>query len=103
MAAFGITGLLFSKNLPLLIGVIGIDYLGMFALNLGEIVESYMFFLMILLTLLLTHTVHSFGTFIRLLFILLAVDFLLRVGLYTLLPKELTSVTMEKIISGNSL
>lgn len=95
---FGIIGLLFSKNLPLLLGVMALDYLGMYFLNLGDIIESLLFFLMILLALLFSNRVHSGTTLLQVLVILFSFDMLLRWGLEWALPKEITTLDTEQIV-----
>ncbi len=100
---FGIVGFLFSKNLPLLVGVVALDYLGMYFLNLGDIVENIMFFVMVFFGLIFANTVHSGGSLVRLLLILFVCDMLLRGGLYAFLPKEITTATTETIVQHISL
>lgn len=100
---FGIIGFLFSKNLPLLVGVIAIDYFGMYLLNLGELVENMMFFAMILLALILSGTIHSGSGFVKTLILLLFIDLIIRGGLNTILPKEVTQISMEKIVQSTNL
>ena len=95
---FGIIGLLCSKNLPLLLGVMALDYLGMYFLNLGDIIESLLFFLMILLALLFSNRVHSGTTLLQVLVILFSFDMLLRWGLEWVLPKEITTLDTEQIV-----
>jgi len=95
---FGIVGFLFSKNLPLLIGVVALDYLGMYFLNLGEIVENVMFFLMVFLGLAFSGSVHSGSDLLKLLLGLFVFDMLLRWGLSYVLPKEITTITTENLM-----
>ena len=99
-SSFGLFGFLFSKNFPLLVCVVALDYLGMYFLNLGDIVESVLFFMMIALAFVFSYSVHSAGTLLRLVFVLFAVDLLMRWGLHTVLPQELISVTTENMIQG---
>lgn len=97
---FGIVGLLFSKNLPLLVGVMVLDYLGMYFLNLGDIVESLLFFLMILLALLFSNRIHSGTTLLQVLIILFSFDMFLRWGLGMILPQEITTLETEQIVQS---
>lgn len=97
---FGIVGFLFSKNLPLLVGVVGLDYLGMYFLNLGDVIENVMFFLMIFLAFILANRVHSGSDYLKVLVILFLIDMLFRWGLYAILPSEITNLTMENMIQG---
>lgn len=100
---FGIVGFLFSKNLPLLVGVVALDYLGMYFLNLGDIIENIMFFLMVFLGLIFSGSVHSGIGLLKLLLILFVFDMLLRWGLDTTLPQEITHITTENMMQNMSL